>query len=68
MEQVVGVVHKGTYTDINIHTADTHREVEAVNDDVYVDPTTIRLRVMQLLRDKVADATITTTDAAEVVG
>ena len=68
VEQVVGVVHQGTYTDIHTHTADTYREEVGKNEEVYVDPTAIRLRVMQLLRDKVADATISTTDTAEVVG
>ena len=68
VEQVVGVMHQGRYTDIHTHTADTHREVEGENEEVYVDPATIRMRVMQLLRDKVADATITATDTTEVVG
>ena len=66
VEQVVGVVHQGTYTDIHIHAI--HRKEVGENEDVYVDPATIRLRVMQLLRDKVADATITATDTTEVVG
>ena len=64
---MVGVMHQGLFTGIHTHTADTHREEVGENEDVYVDPTTIRMRVMQLLRDKVADATISTTDIAEVV-